>query len=173
MGTVKAEPGRGEDVKQGTVVAVCTSKKKGTPKTDVGEAMLRKDHGIEGDAHAGPKGHRQVSLLAEESIGRMQELGLAVGPGDFAENFTTRGLELPSLPIGTCLEVGQEVLLEVTQIGKECPSPCGVYRRIGRCVMPEEGIFCSVKRGGRVQTGDAVTVGPESPGKTRPARRIP
>ncbi len=160
-------------MKQGTVVAVCTSKKKGTPKTVVDEAVLRQDHGIEGDAHADSKGHRQVSLLAEEAITRMRELGFEVGPGDFAENFTTRGLELPSLPVGTRLEIGREVLLEITQIGKECPRPCGVYKRIGRCVMPEEGIFCKVKRGGRVQTGDAVTIGPGSPGRTGPERRTP
>ena len=109
----------GDRAAEGAVVAVCVSETKGVPKQVVGSARLVESHGIDGDAHAG-RWHRQVSLLAEESIAKMRAKGLDVGPGAFAENITTRGLELPSLPIGTRLGVGSDVLLEVTQIGKEC-----------------------------------------------------
>lgn len=139
------------------VVAISASKDKGTRKTNVPEAILRREHGLEGDAHAGDW-HRQVSLLAVESIRRMQEKGLSVGPGDFAENITTEGIDLVGLPIGTRLMIGQAVLLEVTQIGKVCHSRCAIYYQAGDCVMPREGIFARVLEGGRVVAGDPVKV---------------
>jgi MOSC domain-containing protein YiiM len=139
-----------------SVVAVCVSPRKGMRKTPVAAVELREDHGVDGDAHAGP-GHRQVSLLARESIARMQALGLQVDAGDFAENFTTEGVELFSLPLGTCLTVGP-ALLEVTQIGKECHTRCAIFHQAGDCVMPREGIFVRVLRGGTVRAGDHIAV---------------
>ncbi|HEX5774278.1 MAG TPA: MOSC domain-containing protein [Geomobilimonas sp.] len=141
---------------EGQVVAVCISENKGERKTLVPQVELRVDHGIVGDAHAGDW-HRQVSLLAEESIEKMRRLGLSVTAGAFAENITTRGLDLVSLPVGTRLHLG-ETLVEVTQIGKECHTRCAIYYQAGDCVMPKEGIFAKVIRGGMVKPGDAVTV---------------
>lgn len=140
----------------GQVVAVCTSEGTGTAKENVGRAMLRTEWGLEGDAHAGPW-HRQVSLLAEESIEKMRARGLDVREGSFAENITTRGLELHTLPVGTRLRVGQ-ALLEVTQIGKTCHSGCAVFQAVGDCVMPREGIFARVLEAGEVAVGDAICV---------------
>ena len=140
------------------VVAVCISSAKGERKSPVEAAQLRIDHGLVGDAHAGTW-HRQVSLLAEESIAKMQRMGLDVTVGDFAENITTRGVELLALPVGTCLAVG-ETLLEITQIGKECHSRCAIYYQAGDCVMPKEGIFARVVRGGQVRPGDPIEVVP-------------
>jgi MOSC domain-containing protein YiiM len=139
------------------IIAVCTSTKKGQRKKNVGQAMLMAGHGLEGDAHAGPW-HRQVSLLAMESIKKMQAAGLKVGPGDFAENLTTEGIDLPSLPIGTKLCIGDTALGEVTQIGKECHTPCAIFYQAGDCVMPKEGIFIRVLVEGLVREGDAVEV---------------
>lgn len=141
---------------QGTIVAVCTSKNKGERKKNVGQANLLIGLGLEGDAHAGFK-HRQVSLLALESIEKMRQKGLDVHPGDFAENITTQGLNLPTLPIGTKLKIG-ETLLEVSQIGKECHNRCNIYYQAGDCVMPREGIFAIVVTGGKVATGDIIEV---------------
>lgn len=149
----------GDRASEGIVVAVCTSETKGVPKQDVGRAMLRENHGIDGDAHAG-RWHRQVSLLAEESIAKMRAKGLDVGPGAFAENITTRGLDLPSLPVGTRLGVGSEALLEVTQIGKECHAKCAIFQQVGECVMPTEGIFAKVLHGGAVAAGDRIRILP-------------
>ena len=140
----------------GAVVAVNVSAAKGERKKPLPEVLLRADHGIEGDAHAGPW-HRQVSLLAQESIDKMTAQGLDVGPGDFAENITTLGVEVAALPLQTTLDLG-EALVEVTQIGKECHSRCAIYEQAGDCVMPREGIFVRVLRGGRVAPGDAVRV---------------
>jgi len=117
---------------------------------------LREEHGIVGDAHAG-EWHRQVSLLAHESIEKMQRMGLTVDSGDFAENITTSGIELFSLPVGTRLTIG-ETLLEVTQIGKECHTRCAIFYQAGDCVMPKEGIFVRVIRGGTVKAGDRVDI---------------
>ena len=141
---------------KGTVVAVCTSAKKGERKKNVGTAMLLPGQGLEGDAHAGFM-HRQVSLLALESIQKMQAQGLDVHPGDFAENITTEGLELYSLPVGTRLQAG-ETLLEVSQIGKECHNRCAIYYQAGDCVMPKEGIFVIVLTEGEIVVGDAIEV---------------
>lgn len=141
----------------GVVVAVCMSETKGVSKRDVGRARLVEGHGLEGDAHAGPW-HRQVSLLAEESIEKMRTKGIDVGPGAFAENITTRGIDLYHLPVGTRLEVGPEVVLEITQIGKECHTGCAIFRQVGECVMPREGIFAKVVRGGEIKRGDEIRV---------------
>ncbi len=141
---------------KGEVVAVCVSERKGTRKQDVGHGVLRVDWGLEGDAHAG-HWHRQVSLLALESIDKMRAAGLNVGPGDFAENITTRGLEVHTLPVGTRLRLGT-ALVQVTQIGKVCHDRCAIYRQAGDCVMPREGIFVRVLEPGEVRAGDTVTV---------------
>ena len=140
------------------IVAVCVSEKKGERKTPVAKVELRHEHGLVGDAHAGDW-HRQVSLLASESIQKMKDMGLDVDSGDFAENLTTKGIELFTLPVGTHLKVGT-TLLEVTQIGKECHTRCNIYHQAGDCVMPKEGIFARVLEGGVVQAGDAVAVLP-------------
>jgi MOSC domain-containing protein YiiM len=142
---------------KGQIIAISVSKEKGTRKHNINEAQLSEEHGIEGDAHAG-EGHRQVSLLAVESIEKMRSQGLEVGPGDFAENLTTQGLDLLSLPIGTRLILGRqgEVLLEVTQIGKVCHRRCAIYDLAGDCVMPREGIFVKVLRGGKIFPGDPI-----------------
>ena len=139
-------------------MAVCISEKKGERKKPVAEVQVRENHGIVGDAHAGDW-HRQVSLLAQESIAKMQALGLDVHAGDFAENITTSGIELVALPVGSRLKVG-ETLLEVTQIGKECHTRCAIYYQAGDCVMPKEGIFARVIAGGVVRPGDAVQLLP-------------
>jgi MOSC domain-containing protein YiiM len=141
----------------GIVVAVCTSKHKGERKKNVGKGTLVVDHGLEGDGHAGP-GHRQVSLLAVESIQKMVEKGLDVGPGDFAENITTQGIELAVLPIGTRLRIGDRACGQVTQIGKECHDHCAIYYQAGDCVMPREGIFIKVAEGGEIKVGDFIEV---------------
>ena len=138
------------------IKAVCTSKKTGMRKKDVGEGLFLENFGIEGDAHGNEKTHRQVSLLAMESIEKMQEMGLDVGPGDFAENLTTEGIDLLSLPLGTKIIIGNEVILEISQHGKECHAPCAIYRQAGTCVMPTEGIFGKVVAGGKVKTGDMI-----------------
>ena len=136
------------------VIAVCTSTNKGERKAPVASVELRENHGIVGDAHAGAW-HRQVSLLAQESIAKMQKLGLAVDAGDFAENITTAGIDLPSLPVGTRLSIGA-TLLEITQIGKECHTRCAIFYQAGDCVMPKEGIFARVLVGGAITTGDRI-----------------
>ena len=141
-------------MKTGTVVSVSVSSEKGVRKTPCESVMLRVEHGIEGDAHAGDW-HRQVSLLAEESIEKMRERGLDVSYGDFAENITTRGLLLHEIPGGTKMRVG-ECLLEVTQIGKECHDRCAIYYAAGDCVMPREGIFARVLGGGAITKGDKI-----------------
>ena len=139
-----------------TVVAVNISPSKGERKTPVPAVQFKENHGIVNDAHAGDW-HRQISLLAKESIDKMRKLGLEVDSGDFAENITTQGLDLVALPVGTHVEIG-ETLVEVTQIGKECHTRCAIYHQAGDCVMPKEGIFAKVLRGGVVLTGDDVRV---------------
>ncbi len=143
----------------GSVLAVCTSLNKGERKIPVPSVELVSEHGIAGDAHAGDW-HRQVSLLAQESIDKMRAMGLSVSAGDFAENITTTGINLVSLPIGSKLEIGT-ALLEVTQIGKECHTRCAIYYQAGDCVMPKEGIFARVLKGGVVTAGtDILLVAP-------------
>jgi MOSC domain-containing protein YiiM len=142
--------------RKGSVVAISISKKRGQPKEAVESAVLLPDWGIEGDAHAG-KWHRQVSLLALESIEKMKVKGLKVGPGSFAENITTAGIDLIVLEIGAHLRAGEAELV-VTQIGKECEHRCSVYYQAGDCVMPKEGIFTRVVKGGRLRVGDEVEI---------------
>lgn len=138
------------------VVSVCISEKKGTKKHPVAEISLRPHHGIAGDAHAGDW-HRQVSLLANESVDRMRKEGLTLAAGDFAENILTEGLTLRTLPVGTVLRAG-EVRLEVTQIGKECHNDCEIRRMTGMCVMPTDGIFAVVLNEGVIRPGDQIEV---------------
>ncbi len=138
------------------VLNICVAAKTGIQKTPVERACLKENHGIEGDAHAGDW-HRQVSLLANESAQKMRDKGADVGPGDFGENLLTRGIDLPSLPVGTRLALG-DVLLEVTQIGKKCHTHCAIYYAAGECVMPSEGIFCRVLLGGELSGGVPITV---------------
>ncbi|MBZ4662840.1 MAG: molybdenum cofactor biosynthesis protein MoaC [Caloramator sp.] len=145
------------DIKMGKVVSVNVSEKKGVVKNPVNEIELVEDFGVKGDAHAG-KWHRQVSLLAEESIDKMKKMGLDhLDYGKFAENITTQGIDLPSLKIGTRLIIG-EAEVEVTQIGKECHGGCEIKRLVGDCVMPREGIFVKVLKGGKVRVGDDIIV---------------
>lgn len=141
---------------RGKIVAVNISANKGERKTPVPLAELKAGHGMVGDAHAG-EWRRQVSLLAVESIRKMQQLGLSVTAGDFAENITTEGILLAALPIGARIAVG-DALLEVTQIGKECHTRCAIYHQAGDCVMPKEGIFAAVLRGGKIRPGDPFEV---------------
>ncbi len=141
------------------VMAVCVSQNKGERKKPVESVELRENHGIVGDAHAGDW-HRQVSLLAQESIEKMRALGLDVSAGDFAENITTSGIDLVSLPIGAHLQVGK-ALLEVTQIGKECHTRCAIFYQAGDCVMPKEGIFVKVLRGGTITKGEVIRLSNE------------
>ena len=140
------------------IIAVCTSAEKHVQKEEVGEVLLVVDHGIDGDAHFG-FGHRQVSLLADESVDKMRAMGLEdLRPGAFGENLVTRGIDLLSLEIGDSIRVGAEVLLEVTQIGKECVDRCAIYYAAGDCIMPREGIFARVVAGGTVKGGDEIAV---------------
>ena len=138
------------------VVSVCISEKKGTKKHPVAEISLRPHHGIVGDAHAGDW-HRQVSLLANESVDRMRKEGLTLAAGDFAENILTEGITLRTLPVGTVLRAG-EVRLEVTQIGKECHNDCEIRRMTSMCVMPTDGIFAVVLNEGVIRPGDQIEV---------------
>ena len=137
------------------VTSVNMSERTGTVKRAVPEVTMDA-RGIVGDAHAGDW-HRQVSLLAIESIDKMRKLGFNVGPGDFAENLTTEGIALVSLPVGTRLSVG-DVILEISQIGKECHSGCAIMRQTGKCIMPKEGIFAKVIHGGQVKAGDTINL---------------
>jgi MOSC domain-containing protein YiiM len=144
----------------GKIISLNTSAKKGIRKKPVESVSLKTEYGIEGDAHASSEWHRQVSLLAIESIKKMQDMGLDVKPGDFAENITTEGLDLPSLPVGTKMTIGEGIIAEVTQIGKECHTRCAIYYQAGDCVMPKEGIFVRVLKGGTVRKGDPITLIP-------------
>ena len=138
------------------VLAICISKHKGTLKNEVSEANFIEEFGIEGDAHAG-KWHRQVSLLAFEKIDDFRNKGGNVDFGAFGENLVVDGIELHKLPVGQQLQVG-EVLLEVTQIGKECHDKCAIYYQVGECIMPKNGIFTRVLKGGKVKVGDQCTL---------------
>jgi len=142
--------------KMSKVLAICISKHKGTLKNEVSEANFIEEFGIEGDAHAG-KWHRQVSLLAFEKIDDFRNKGGNVDFGAFGENLVVDGIELHKLPVGQQLQVG-EVLLEVTQIGKECHDKCAIYYQVGECIMPKNGIFTRVLKGGKVKVGDQCTL---------------
>lgn len=142
----------------GRIVSLNISDKKGERKKPVKEVFLKAGYGIEGDAHASAEWHRQVSILAVESIQKMRDMGLDVNPGDFAENITTEGIDLLSLPVGRRMTIGSEIEIEVSQIGKECHTRCAIYYQAGDCVMPKEGIFVTVLKGGRVKEGDTIEV---------------
>ncbi|KPK01488.1 MAG: molybdenum cofactor sulfurase [Nitrospira bacterium SG8_35_4] len=146
------------DTRDARIISINISDKKGVRKKTIDSAVLRENYGMERDAHASGEWHRQISLLAVESIKKMQEKGLNVGPGDFAENFTTEGIDLLSLPVGTKIAVGEDIEVEVSQIGKVCHTRCAIYHQAGDCVMPKEGIFAKVLQGGTVKKGDSIKV---------------
>lgn len=139
-------------------MAVNISQKKGEKKSNIDCGLFLENLGLENDAHAQADIIRQVSLLAKESIEKIRAKGLDVQYGDFAENLTIEGIDLPALPIGTRLKVGKEVLLEVTQIGKECHSRCNIFYTVGDCVMPREGIFAKVLVGGEIRVDDRIEI---------------
>lgn len=144
-------------MKKGRVLAINISEVKGVPKTTIDEGQFIEDHGLAGDAHAG-KWNRQVSLLADESVEKMRELGAkGLCTGRFAENITTEGIHLWELPIGTKLRIGTS-LQEVTQIGKECHDGCAIKQQVGQCIMPTQGIFTKVLEGGRARVGDSIEI---------------
>ena len=143
------------------IVSIAMSKKKGTPKVQVEKASLLEDHGLEGDAHAGPW-HRQVSFLAAESIEKARNQGLDVGFGDFAENIATSGIDWQDIPVGAQVNLGDSALVEITQKGKECHNKCAIYYLAGDCIMPREGIFGRVLKGGEVRCGAPVRILHES-----------
>lgn len=140
----------------GTIHAVCISTRKHQRKEEVESITLKPDYGVEGDAHGGSE--RQVSLLAMEGIARMQEKMPELVPGDFAENLTTRDIAVDLLPVGTRLRVGDDILLEITQIGKKCHNKCNIHKVVGDCIMPREGVFAKVLHGGTAKKGDAIEV---------------
>jgi cyclic pyranopterin phosphate synthase len=142
---------------RGRIKAISVSKEKGTQKINVPEAELKADFGLVGDAHAG-NWHRQVSLLAAESIEKMVAKGAKVSPGNFAENITTEGIDLLKLSLGSRLRLGGSVELEVTQFGKKCHSRCEIFKQVGDCIMPREGIFAKVAAPGRIRVGDVIEV---------------
>ena len=143
---------------QGKILSVCLSVKRGTKKKDATSGFLSEDFGMVGDAHAEAHSHRQLSLLDISSVDKMRAQGLDLTYGDFAENITTEGLSLFTLPVGTHLVTNRGVDLEITQIGKECHHHCQIYRQVGTCVMPLEGVFARIMKGGEVQAGDSLTV---------------
>ena len=140
----------------GTVIAVCISEKKGTQKKNVGSAQFIEDWGIQGDAHAG-KWHRQVSLLSAEKINDFRARGAVVSDGAFGENLVVEGYDFKALPIGTKFQCN-DVVLELTQVGKECHSHCEIYKAMGECIMPREGVFTRVLHGGTISVGDQLTI---------------
>lgn len=140
------------------IIAVCKGERKQTKKINVEYACIKEDYGIIGDVHSSSNTHRQISLLAIESIDKMRALGLNVNPGDFAENLTTEEIDLVALPVGSRMLVGEDIILEVTQIGKECHTRCAIYKQAGDCIMPKEGIFARVITGGEVKIGDKIRI---------------
>lgn len=153
-------------IMDGKVVSINISKNKGERKKPVNRAWeVITGCGLKNDGHANvspdiqdENSHRQVSLLAIESIEKMRKMGLEVGPGDFAENITTTGIDLPALSIGTQLKIGNEVLLKISQIGKICHDRCAIYSQAGDCVMPREGVFAEVVKGGKIKAGDKIMI---------------
>jgi MOSC domain-containing protein YiiM len=137
------------------IVSIAVSKKKGTRKVPVTEAYLKKEHGVEGDAHAGTW-HRQVSFLASEEINNARQKGLDVSFGDFAENIATTGIDWKTVPVGSRVRLGEQALVEITQIGKECHTRCAIYYKAGDCIMPREGVFARVLVEGTIRCGDQI-----------------
>ncbi len=142
---------------KGRIKAISISEKRGTQKSNVPEAELKTDFGIVGDAHAA-NWHRQVSLLAIESIDKMVARGANVSPGNFAENITTEGIELLELSVGSKIKLGKSVELEITQFGKKCHSRCEIFEQVGDCIMPREGVFAKVTNAGSINVGDVIEV---------------
>lgn len=142
---------------KGRINAISVSKEKGSRKVNVPEAQLKADFGIIGDAHAG-SWHRQISLLAVESIEKMVAKGANISPGNFAENITTEGIDLFALEVGNTLKLGKDIELEITQIGKQCHGKCEIFKQVGDCIMPQEGIFAKVIKPGKINVGDAIEV---------------
>ena len=143
-------------MQSGTIEAVCISEKKGVAKQNVGSGTLRENHGLVSDAHAGDW-HRQISLLSKDKVEDFKARGGDVADGAFGENLLVSGIDFAKLPVGTRLRTG-DVLMEVTQIGKECHAHCAIYHQVGDCIMPREGIFARVLRGGPVAKGDVLYV---------------
>ena len=139
------------------IVSIAVSDRKGTRKTMVEAAEVVEDHGLLGDAHAGPW-HRQVSFLANEQIRQARERGLDVDFGDFAENLATEGVDWKEMPVGSRVKLGGRVIVEITQIGKECHRKCAIYYQAGDCIMPREGVFGKVIRGGTIRCGDEIEI---------------
>jgi len=146
------------DTMKGKIIAVCISSTKGVRKTPCPSGVFLENYGMADDAHAERGINRQVSLLSVDSIVKMKDMGLSVGPGDFAENLTVEGMELYTLLPGTRIAVGHEVILEISQIGKACHRGCAIFKEVGKCIMPKEGVFATVVKGGEVRTGDAVDI---------------
>lgn len=150
---------RTRDTMNRKIVSIAISKKKGTRKIPVESADFIENYGIKGDAHAGPW-HRQVSFLAGESIQASCDQGLDVSFGDFAENIATSGIDWREISVGTRITIGGQVIVEITQIGKECHNKCAIYYHAGDCIMPKEGVFARVLKGGRVRCNDTITISP-------------
>ncbi|MCP2520845.1 MOSC domain-containing protein [Candidatus Aminicenantes bacterium AC-708-M15] len=143
--------------KEGKIISINVSRKRSVRKKPVEKVKVLANFGFEGDAHAG-NWHRQLSLLAIESIEKMRSKGLKVKPGDFGENITTQNIDLTSLNVGTILRIGKNVLIEITQIGKVCHTKCAIYRQTGECIMPKEGVFAKVLKGGEIKMGDIIKI---------------
>ena len=142
---------------KGRIKAISVSEKKGMRKKNVPEAQLERDHGIVGDAHAG-KWHRQISLLGFESISEVLAQGVRVSPGDFAENITTEGINIKEIKVGDRIFLGEDAKIEITQIGKKCHSKCEIYKQLGDCIMPKDGLFAKVIKSGSIKVGDEIEV---------------
>jgi len=142
---------------KGRIKAISISKNRGTRKYNIPDAELKVNLGVVGDAHSGTW-HRQVSLLAQESIEKMRAKAANIKPGDFAENITTEGIDLGTLTIGSKVKLGSDAEIEITQFGKKCHSDCEIFKQIGDCVMPREGVFAKVTKPGRIKPGDTIEV---------------
>ena len=142
----------------GHITAVCLSLKKQTRKNNVNKGLLVDNYGLLNDAHASTTYHRQVSLLSQKSIDKMKDKGLELQAGDFGENLTTSGIDLNLLDIGNHIKVGKTAILEITQKGKTCHNPCEIFHQVGDCIMPRDGVFARVIKGGKVETGDKIEV---------------
>jgi MOSC domain-containing protein YiiM len=140
------------------IIAVCTSEKRGTKKQEVSEGFLKENFGLLGDAHATSESHRQVSLLAYESMKKMEKKGFKPVPGIFAENITTKGIDLLKLKPGSRISIGGDAILEITQLGKKCHTECEIFRLVGECVMPREGIFARVIKSGKIKNEDVIRI---------------
>ena len=139
----------------GKIVAICISEKKGVQKKDIKRCKLIENHGLEGDAHAG-SWHRQISLLSKEARLVMENKGVKLNDGDFGENLLTEGIDFAEIKVGNKLRLGKDALVRITQIGKECHDRCNIYYQVGDCIMPREGIFAKVLKGGEIKIDDDI-----------------